>query len=187
MLESTKNAVGPAAFAQFLRHNLEIPRFEMAVVINPTEMERFKGMTSIKAFEVRIARVESGTLYSSHKPRSIGQILDSAEDTNNNLLTYKLTAARGRSLNISKIRSFVQVFRKDAVREEIKALKILGRDEEDGPAIPIDFIEQRLKDMISVEKKRLVSDFDIQDRYHKMETVYRKHMDAIRDTYCLTK
>lgn len=183
MLESTRNAVGVSAFASFLRANLEIPSFEVAVVINPQEIQRFHEMTSIKSFEVRIARVEAGTLFSSKKNRSIGQILDSADDTNNNLLTYKLTASRGRSLNLSKIKSFVQVFRKVAQPEEVKALKVRGREEDDGPIIPVDFVEQRLKDTITVEKKRLISDFDIQDRYEKMDSVYQKYIYEIRRTY----
>ncbi len=64
--------------------------------------------------------------------------------------------------------------------DELKTLKISGRDTEDGRSDTIDFIKQRLKDSFSVPTERLISSFDIPFHFSNMVEVYNKHKGNLK-------
>lgn len=184
MIEVVRNGVGVGAFCKYFRQNLGLPLFDASVVINPADYEKFNNMTHIRTFEVKIARVENGSIFSTTgKSRAVGQIIDSADNTNTKALVYRLTAPRKESLKLNQIKNFVNGFLKFKDTEEVTALKVTGKEVDDDNAFPIDFIQQRLKDSMTVERERLIGNFDIQGKFGLMEQVYAKHRAGLLRTF----
>lgn len=183
MTEVVRNGVSAGSFCKFIKTNLDLPAFEAALVINPADYDKFSKMTELTRFEVRVAKIEDGKLLNGKAPQGLHQIMDSADKTNTNTLIYKLASTRNESLNLNTIRRFVNSFLKFKDSEEVEILKIMGRETEEDSPLAIDFIKQRLKDFITVEKQRLIGSFYIEDKYKKMEEVYDKHREGLIRIY----
>ena len=185
MLESVRGAVGASAFCSFFHNNIKLPKLEPSLVINPVNIQDFYKMKTITKFEVRIARLENGSIFRENKKKSFGQIIDSADETNTNVLEYKLSASRNGSLTVDKIKDFVSDFLKVNDTEEVKTLKVTGKELDEDRLHPIDFIKQRLRESIVMEQQRLIGNFYIQDKYQKMEDAFNRHRQALINAYSL--
>ena len=180
MIESVRNGVSIGGFCKFLTKNFDLPPIEAAVVINPQDMQKLYSFTTISKFHVKIARLENGNIFKDKK-KSVSQITDSADNTNTDILEYKLGVRKRKdSLSLTKIKSMVIDFLKYKETEEVQKLDIIGKEEEDGSFELIDFIKQRLRDKITIEKERLISSFQIHEKYEQLTTVYRKHKKSLQ-------
>ncbi len=182
MIESVKNGVGPITFVSFLRHNYSMPLFTPSIVINPKDIVNFYNMVTINKFHVKVARVEDGTIFKTKK-KSLGQIIKSADDTNTNMLEYKIqTGRKKKSLRLPKVRQWVKDFLDYKETEEVDILSVSGYDAEDHKDV-IDFIKQRLKDSYKIEKHRIVGSFTILERHNNLYDIYLKHGEMLKKAY----
>jgi hypothetical protein len=180
MIESVRNGVSIGSFCKFLIRNFDLPPIEAAVVINPSDLEKLYGFTSISKFHVKIARLENGNIFKDKK-KSVSQITESADNTNTDVLEYRLGVRKRKdSLSLTKIKSMVIDFLKYKETEEVQKLDIMGREGDDSASESIDFIKQRLRDRITIEKERLVSSFQIHDRYDQLTATYKKHKKSLQ-------
>lgn len=185
MLENPRNGVTIATLCKFFMFNIDIPKLDTSMVINPVEMEKFLRMNVISRFHVRIAKVEDGDLLAGDGPKSVSQIIDSADNTNTDVLEYKLTALKKKSgsLSLARVRKWVTSLMKYKNSKELQVLKITGKDEADEHVSAIDLIEQRLRESITVEKQRLNGSFLIKEKHDQMIDAYNKHRDGLLNLY----
>lgn len=182
MIESTKNAIGMGVLCAFLQKNVNVPTLEASIVINPEKLQEFYDMTAIYKIHFKVAKLENGGVFKTNKNTSLGQVIHSADKTDTDTLEYTLTKTKrkdGASLAISKMKSIVKSLLRFEDTREVKTLVISGRQDDDSPTDTINFIEQRLKDSITVPQVRLIANFNIQDHYNKMEVVYAVHKAAL--------
>lgn len=187
MIEHPRGGVTIGTFCKFLMVNLDIPKLDASVVINPVEMEKFLRMGVINRFHVRIAKVEDGDLLAGEGPKAVSQIIDSADQTNTDILEYKLSVrsakGKGNTLSLARVRKWVNTFVKYKDTNEVQVLKVTGKDEENEQTSAIDLIKQRLREWISVEKQRLNGSFMINEKHEMMVEVYNKHRDGLLNMY----
>jgi hypothetical protein len=183
MIQSVKNGVGIGTFCSLLNSNYEIPAVEPGIVIHPAKMKDFLAMGIITKFRVKIAKVQSGTIFKADRRTSLGQIISSSDHTNTDILEYSLsTRKRNESLAVKKIRSIVDsALKYDNL--EVKQLSVKGKEDEESDSDTINFIEQKLQDHMSIEKERLISSFQIAENYQKMVDVFEMHKKDLRDVY----
>ena len=181
MIESVRNGVSIGTFCSFLNKNFHNgDKVHPSLVINPAKISEFNNMTMITKFQVKIARIQSGTIFNSKKNTSIGQIIHSSDNTNTDTLDYALSVRKkSSSLNPSKIRNLVNSFLKYDDSKEVRKLIITGKEDEDSTSDTINFIDQKLEDFITVKKERLIESFDINDHYTKLLEVYSNHKSSL--------
>jgi len=175
MIESTSGSVGISVLCDFLETNFSLPPLEPGVVINPIDYARYLKFGTFTKFQVKIAKLENGTIFNSSN-KTIGQISKVSDKTNTQIFECTMSVGnRHEGLRKSIIRGMINGFLQYKNTSELKTLKISGRDKEDGRSETIDFIKQRLKDSFSVPTERLISSFDIPYHFSKMVEVYNKH------------
>ena len=179
MIESTSGSVGISVLCDFLENNFTIPSLDPGVVINPIDYARYLKFGIFTKFQVKIAKLENGTIFNSSN-KTIGQITKVSDKTNTQIFECTMSVGnRHEGLVKSVIRRMVDGFLQYKNTSELKTLKISGRDTEDGRSETIDFIKQRFKDSFSVPTERLISSFDIPDHFTKMIQVYNKHKGSL--------
>jgi hypothetical protein len=171
--ESKVNGVHIKHFISFFEMNYNLSRIESDIVIDPIEVERLNRMTVIKKFHVQIARVENGTIFKNPKS-SFHQIIQSADGTNTNVLEFTLKASRleGGSLTPPRIKQMVRDLLRFKATEEVNKLALTGKESDKSPSKIINFIANRVRLTIKVERKRFTSHFALQERYQKVEKEY---------------
>jgi len=171
--ESKMTGVTLNAFCRFFELNYNLPEIQTEFVLDPQDIERMSRMDTIKKFHVKIAKNETGDIFGSKKV-GFGQIIDSADDTNSNELEYTIKASRLRdsSLNRTKITNFVRAFSKHIQTEEVTKLEVTGREIEDNASRVIDFVANRVRIKIQVEKQRFSSSFALEEKYTMMQREY---------------
>lgn len=179
MIESVQNGIGIHLLCSFLNRNFKIPRIEPSIVINPSKLQEFLSMTVVSKFQVRIAKLQSGTIFSTKKNTALGKIIHSADETNTDYVDYALTARRSSTLKKSRILMLLKSFLKYEDTQEVQKLVVTGKENEDAESDTINFIEQKLRDYITVERHRLISSFEINDRYEKLLEVYHNHKPSL--------
>jgi hypothetical protein len=181
IIESIKNGVGISTLCKFLEKNFNLTnKIEPNFVINPSDLARFLEMGSIKKFEVKIARIEGGSIFNQNK-KSINQITSAADHTNTDVLEYTLSVNRGNdTLSLSKIRGFVSSLLKFKGSEEVKTMKVTGKSMDSDINDTIDFIQEKMVDSIIVERVRVVESFKTEEHYGKLIEVYNKHKKSLQ-------
>lgn len=181
MIESVKNGVNVNVLCLLLQKNFDIPDIQASLVINPARLQEFYNMRVISKFQVKVARLEQGTIFNTKKNSSIGQIIHSADDTNTDLLEYTLgVRKKNKSLKRSKISTLIRSFLRYEETDEVKKLLVTGKEEEEGHSNSINFIEQRLTDFVFVKQERLIETFEVKERYEKLLDVYNKHKPSLQ-------
>jgi len=185
-MESVRNGVSVLGLLGILANNVDLPKLDAATVINPAKMEEFYKMKYFKKFKVRIARLESGSVFSQKKKKAVMQVASSADNTNTDFLEYSLgVSKKGDSLNPAFIKNAVQGFLGFKDTEEVEVLEVAGKAEEDGRIEPINLIEHALKDRLSVDSVRLHGDFARDERFEQLIATYNNHKAALRRVYKL--
>lgn len=181
MIESARNGVTINGFCAWVNTNFEIPLLDAALVIDPSQIEKVFSWNTIKKFSVKIAKLESGTIFKGKK-KSLGQIINSADDTNTGVLEYTIRADRGKgqSLALSKIRNWVRDFLTYKETDEVEQLIVVGQETEDSPREQIDLIKERLRDFISVRTERLNGSFQIDERQTLLTEKYKEHRKLLK-------
>lgn len=176
MIESVKNGVTVGGLCALLNRNFDLPMLDASLVINPSDMEKLNKMGTIKKFQVKIAKMESGTVFKGGK-KSLSQITASADNTNTDTLEYTITAGRrkGESLNVNKVLDWARGFFKYKDNKEVEKLVIVGKETDEDQSETIDLVKQRVKDFITIETQRLVGSFEASDRKGKLLEVYQMH------------
>lgn len=189
VLES--NGVSTRLLLNYLTEVTSLPKTEVSVLINPSEIQKFFNMHTITKFTVKVAKVENGNIFKDAQNSSIGQVIKSADETNSDELTYSIKVDRKnnhqKSLFKEKIVNFVKDFLTFKETEEVKELKITGEYNDDFGSTkftPIDLIHERLNDFIEIEKDpRDSTVFKIDEKYKKLEKLYSKHRHDVTSTY----
>lgn len=186
--ESKKNGVTLNSFLGFFQLNYNLNPIESEIVIDPIELERLNRMGLIKKFQVKIAKVVNGSIFNSNKS-SFKQIINSADDTNTNVLEYTLTADRGNGngLSINKIKQIVKDLLAYKETDEVEKLIITGKETDESATDVIDFIANRVRISIKVERKRLSSDFALSDKYFYVTEQYLKIQPHLLVAYKMKK
>ena len=175
MIESTKNGVGISMLLGLISSNCGI-LIQPSLVINPSSLQEFYGMTIISKFQVKVAKIESGSIFKTKKNTSLGEIIHTTDDTNTDTLEYTLTKTKRKdSLKRGKISTLLRSLLKYDDEREVKKLIVMGKADEESGSETIDFIEHRLHDFIIVEKQRLISSFNPDEHYQKLLAVYQGH------------
>lgn len=183
--------VSEKALCKYFKFNSDLPNLEAAVIINPGQVQQFYKMGTIFQFEARMAKVNDGGLFSEGKSSSIAQILDSADETNTDKLTYKIEISpqhkkENKSLNKGKISNFIDRFLRYKETEEVESLKVLGKIEGEERTVTLELIKERLHDYIEYDiEDRLIVSYKIHERYSKIEEVYARHRQSLLRTYKL--
>jgi hypothetical protein len=180
MIESTKNAIGMGVFSAFLERNFVVPSLDAAFVINPRKLAEYGRMNVFTKLLVKVARIEHGTIFNTPKRAAIGQIIHAADNTNADILEYKIEKrGKGETLARSVVRQIVRSFTRYRDTDELKKLIVSGKEDDDSPVNTVDFIIQKLKDSITVRQRRLVESFEINEHYSKLIDVYKTHQAAL--------
>ena len=183
MIEAIPHGVSAAAFCGLLTKNFDMPSIEPAVVINPVDMAKFMSMNVITDFQVKVAKVENGSIFTNPK-HSVAKVMDSADATDALVLDFKLHSKKKRSsLALQTIKQYVQGFNSYKDTDEVQVLKVTGSESEEDPSTIIDFIKQRMHDKIEVERQRLIGSFSITERFDLMDEVYARHRHDLLATY----
>lgn len=183
MIESIPNGVTAHAFCGFLSKNLDMPGIEPLVVINPVDMQKFMNMTVITDFQVKVAKIENGSVFTNPN-NGVAKIMDSADDTDALVLDFKLHAKKNRhTLALHAIKQYVQGFISYKDTEEVQVLKVTGSETDEDPSTMIDFIKQRMHDKIEVERQRLIGTFSISERFDLMDEVFARHRQGLLTSY----
>lgn len=176
MIESTNNCVGISTFCALLKKNFNLS-VDPRLVIDPAKMSAFNKMGVITKFKVKIASLQHGDLLRTHKRSAVGQIIHSADDTNTDTLEYTLSVGKRKSaLNRERIRGLVRVFSKYD-EEEIKTLIVTGKETDESDSNTIDFIQQKLRERITVDRPRINTTFNVDLHYTKLIEAYDRHPD----------
>jgi len=179
MIEHVKNGVSVKTLCDFIEKNFTVDSIEPLIVINPSKLQEFYNMSYIAKFQMKVSRLENGSIFGANKKTALGKIIDTADETNTNTFEYTLTARRKTgSLKRGKISSLLRSLLKYD-EKEVNKLQVVGRQEDEGPNELIDFIEHKLKDRISVQKTRLIESFEVNDHYDKLIAVFNIHRPAL--------
>lgn len=187
MIEAIPHGVTAHALCGFLMKNVDMPSIEPLIVINPVDMQRFMSMNVITDFQVKVAKIENGSIFSTPN-QSVSKVMVSADDTNALVLDYSLHAKKKKqSLSLHVIKQMVQGFIGYKDTEEVQILKVTGSESEDDPSTMIDFIKQRMRDEIEVERHRLIGSFSISERFDLMDEVYARHRRNLLTSYKISE
>ena len=146
-------------------------------------------MVSVTSFETKIAKVNDGSLFSEGEDSSINQILNSADQTNTDRLTYKIEIGpenrrEDKSLNKGKITDFIKNLLRFRGTKEVELLKVAGRIKNEDKITTLELIKQRLHDQIEYEvEDRLITKFNLEERYTQIEQKYARHRLSLLRTY----
>lgn len=186
--ESKQNGVSLKSFLEFFELNYSLPAIESEIVIDPIEIQRLNKMSVIKKFYVKIAKIENGEIFNSKKT-SFKQIIESADGTNTNALEYTITSGRGRdgSLTLNKVKQMAKDLLKFKETEEVEKMVISGKETEEAPTDTIDFIANRVRIPIKVERKRFSTNFALKEKYDLLTEEYKKLQPHLIKAYKLKK
>lgn len=191
ILALESNGVSTRQVLNYLTDLIAIPKVEVAILINPSEIQKFYNMHTITKFTVKVAKVENGQMFNSNQSNSIGQVINSADETNMDELTYSIKVDRKnnhqKSLFKDKIVNFVKEFSIFKESDEVKELKVTGEYNDDfgnTKSTLIDLIHERLHDFIEIEKDpRDSTIFKLAEKCEKLEMLYKRHRHDIIKTY----
>lgn len=180
--ESNKNGVSFGSFCDYLSYCFGVTIIS-ELVLNPADLERLQGWTQVTKFHVKVARLQNGTILDANK-KAVRDVVQLASDTDANILETKITIGRSRleSLRKGRIIELVKSFIPYKDTEEVQFLEVSGR-EGDESVRPIDFIKNRIRLKIYVEKKRFTVSFSIKDKYDEMNIEYLKIRHTLIKAY----
>lgn len=183
--ERKLNGVSFKSFCRFYEYNFPIENIDANIIVDPIEMKKLLSMEVVKKISVKVAKIQNGTLFSSTKTPTFKKMRQAADDTNFTTMEYTLQA--GRSKKSTLVPKVIQKTVKELLRfidtDEVKVLKVTGKLDEDDTAGTIDFITNRIKITIEVERTRFNQSFSIEDKYSAMETQYQKIRPEIHKVY----
>ena len=90
-------------------------------------------------------------------------------------------------LQSNKIKQIVRDLLQFKETEEVEHLEITGRESEDEVSKIIDFIANRVRIPIKIERKRFSTNFAIKEKYNLIEEGYRKVQPDLRKAYKLKR
>lgn len=190
-----KGGVSSSQLISYLNFSTGFPKTDCALMINPTELDKFYKLSTITKFAVRIAKTENGELLkdSDTGPKALSQVIQAADETNTDELNYSISVTnkdkeRKKSLNVATIRKFVKNLLPYKETQEVTELKVLGEyidDEGQNHIVPLDLIRERLYDSFNIEVDRHSSIFHLESKYIGLNNLYSKHRDSILRTYSI--
>ena len=152
------------ALTEFIHNNYDVPTFDFAMVIIPSEYQKFLDSPNYYRIEYDIAKPTNSTGLKGNSSSSLDSTIDAMEDINalKGSIVYSVGNNKSKSLNISQIRLFVQSLLKLNKKEDfVTTLKISGTDiDSDKPKV-FDLVTNRLIENIEIEKQRINSKFFI--------------------------
>lgn len=185
-LESKRPGVSLHALSEFIHNNYDVPEFDFAMVIIPSEYQKFLDSPSYYRIEYNIAKPTNSTGLKGNSNSSLDSTVDVMDDINalNGSIIYSVGNSKSKTLSITKIRLFVQGILKLNKKEEfVKTLKITGTDiDSDKPRV-FDLVTNRLIENIEIEKQRINTRFFIKEKYRQIEALYLKHQPLLIKQY----
>lgn len=185
-IESKRPGVNLSALTEFIHNNYDVPTFDFAMVIIPSEYQKFLDSPNYYRIEYDIAKPTNSTGLKGNSSSSLDSTIDAMEDINalKGSIVYSVGNNKSKSLNISQIRLFVQSLLKLNKKEDfVTTLKISGTDiDSDKPKV-FDLVTNRLIENIEIEKQRINSKFFIKEKYTQIEALYLKHQPLLLKQY----
>lgn len=185
-LESKRPGVNLSAITEFIHNNYDVPSFDFAMVIIPSEYQKFLDSPSYYRIEYDIAKPTNSTGLKGNSSSSLDSTVDAMEDINalKGSFIYSVGNNKSKSLNISQIRQFVQGLLKLNKKEDfVSTLKITGFDIESEKSRVFDLVSNRLVENIEIEKRRINGKFFIKEKYTQIEAFYLKHQPLLFKQY----
>lgn len=186
----SNTGVTEQSFCSYLKKSIPaLPKIEPAIIINPGQVQQFYKMSPIFKFEAKLAKINNGSLFNKENNSSVNQIINSADETNNDKLVYNIEISpdnrkKDKSLNKAKLSNFVSRFLNYKETEEVESLKISGKISSESKITTLELIKERLHDEIQYEiEDRLIGSFNIDQRLRQIETKYGNHREAIIKSY----
>jgi hypothetical protein len=186
VFESKQHGVSLGSFCHFFERNYSMPPIETNFVLNPAELIKLNKMVIIKSFSVKIAKVVNGAIFNNEKA-SYGQIIKSADDTNTDTLEYTIKAGNSDTLSLTKIKQMARDLFKFRESDEVEKLVISGKESDEKAQETINFVTNRVKITIKVERKRFSSSFALKEKYYLMEEEFNKVRPSLLKAYKLKK
>ncbi len=191
----SNTGVTEKGLCQYLKFNSDLPAIDPAVIINPGQIQKFYQMKSVYQFETKLAVINDGSLFGNEESgenMAISQILNSADNTNTDKLTYKIEISPdnkklGKSLNKGKVSNFISKFYNYKESSEIESLKVTGEidaAEGESKSISLELIKERLHEYIEYPiEDRLIQNYYINERFNQIEKVYSRHRQSLLSAY----
>ena len=177
---SNRNGVNLSAIRKFIGNNFDIPKFMFSPVIEPAAIQQFLNTPNYKTVKFKVAKVENQAVLLPDRDMSIEEIIDAARKFEPGQLNYELRASRKGQLSTGPVRQLVQsLFRYKG--DEVKQLIVDGYDDENIHR-HFDFVTERLKDCITVERFRM-GRFSLEDVYSQLEDKFLRHSQELRKQY----
>lgn len=171
-------------FCEFYEKNYNLPTISANLVIDPIDYKRLNKFNIIKKFSVKIARLQHGNLFSNKKPE-LQKLINIADSTNSGTIEYILTAKnpKDESLTLSFIKNAVRELLKYKKTEEVQVMEVTGKETEEEAADKINFITNRYRLTIEVERKRYNASFALKEKYEAMKNEYMKVRPELLKAY----
>lgn len=185
-IESKKPGVSLSAIMEFMHENNEIPSFDFAMVIIPSEYQKFLNSPNYYKIEYDIAKPTNSTGLKGNQNSSLGKTIDVMEDINavKGSIVYSVGTSKKKTLNIREIRLFVQSLLKLNSKEDfVSTLKITGSDIDTDKSKIFDLVSNRLVEEIEVEKRRIIGKFFTKEKYRQIEALYLIHQPLLIKQY----
>ncbi|KAB1064441.1 hypothetical protein [Salibacter halophilus] len=185
------NGVSPQTLLKYIREHTGMGSVEAGIIIEPGQIKKFYDMGSVYEVEANLARVQNGTLLSEGGEKSISQITKSADNTDTDLLTYRIsvspeTKRNKGTLRLGKVRDMVRGLLNYKDTDEVKKLKVTGKVDGEDKAISLELVEERLYEEFYYQvDDRLIADYNTSDRLEQVERLYIKNRDSILKTYSI--
>lgn len=185
-LESKKPGVGLTAIIDFIHENFDVPNFDFAMVIIPSEYQSFLNSPNYYRIEYDIAKPTNSTGIRGNANSSLGSTIDAMDDINalKGSIVYSVGYNKKRSLDLKQIRLFVQSLLKLNSKEDfVTTLKVTGSDIDSDRSRTFDLVSNRLIEEIEVEKRRILGKFFTKEKYRQIEALYLKHQPLLIKQY----
>lgn len=158
-VQSNRQGVSAVGITEYFSRNYRVKNISFDVIIDPADIRRLQNMTDIRQFDVTIAKTKHGNIF-DQKKQSIGQLVSATDGSNAGLLKLHLSAGydKNSSLSLGWIRNMVRGLIGYADGGEVRKVEIRGREEDEDTLHVIDFLENKVKLMVSLPRSRSVSD-----------------------------
>lgn len=184
-IESNKNGVSLSGLLELIEFNLKCDVIRSEIVLDPADFEKLNKWDQITKLVYRIARVENGEIFKSQK-RAVGEAISIADSTGAIVIETVQSVGKMRSATLAK-QTVLQLVR-DLLpfrdNKEVTKLEVTGRGENENLR-PIDFIKNRIRLKITIEKTRHSAGFSTAFKYYEMQQEYAKLRPALLRAYKL--
>lgn len=181
--ESGKNKLTFNNFCAYFEYIHNIKEIQTEIVLDPVDYAKLANINYISKFSVKIVKLQTGTVFHSKK-KAVSNIIKAADDTDNSVLDLTLSSGLSRkSLKVSTIKNYITSLLSFKDSEEVTKIEINGREENEEHGTVLNFIENKVRFAIDVERKRNESENSIFEKLALLQTAYLKRRHDLLKSY----